>query len=76
MSVLDGFLQAAATLGKQPRLSSESNSARRYHLLLQCDGTSKLHTLRYTSHYTQNTRCNIRKDKGESAGKIERNAMC
>ena len=34
MSVLDGFQQAAAMLGKQPRLSSESNAVRRYHLLL------------------------------------------
>ena len=37
MSVLDGFHHAAAMLGKQPRLSSESNAARLYHLLLQCD---------------------------------------
>jgi hypothetical protein len=33
MSVLDGFQQEVAMLGKQPRLRSEANAARRYHLL-------------------------------------------
>jgi hypothetical protein len=34
ISVLVGFQQAVAMLGKQPRLGSEANAARRYHMLL------------------------------------------